>query len=185
MNIQDLGSLGEFIGAVAVVVLGVLLAWSPVIADNERDRTVATDAQDAPRDVLATLEGRWEGEGVLLERQATFAMTWEKALNGRFLRLEFSNSFADVDPPQPVLESQAYYLLGGSTLTGQWMDSRGVILALRAEIAGSALVAYWTGEESGRTEYRVVDPDAIEVTDSVWAEGEYHVFATARYRRIR
>ncbi len=157
-----------------IVLLGAVL-WCP--------RAIA--AQDDLEGVLATLEGSWEGEGELLGRSATFAMTWERALNGRFLRLDFSNAFADTDPVQPVLESQAYYLLGGPTLSGQWMDSRGVILSLRAEVVGPALVTEWTGDESGRTEYRVIDDDALEVIDSVLSGGEYHLFARARYRRVR
>ncbi len=158
----------------ALMVLGAVL-WCP--------RAIA--AQDDLEGVLATLEGSWEGEGELLGRSATFAMTWERALNGRFLRLDFSNAFADTDPVKPVLESHAYYLLGGPTLSGQWMDSRGVILSLRAEVVGPALVTDWTGEESGRTEYRVIDDDALEVIDYVLSDGEYHLFARARYRRVR
>lgn len=156
------------------MVLGAGLGFSRAIA-----------AQIDLERVLATLEGSWEGEGELLGRPATFMMTWERALNGKFLRLDFRNAFADIDPVHPVLESHAYYLLGGPTLSGQWMDSRGVILSLRAEVVGSALVTHWTGEESGRTEYRVIDEDALEVIDYVRSEGEYHLFAKARYRRVR
>ena len=42
-------------------------------------------AQDDLDPVLATLEGSWEGKGELLGRPATFVMTWEIALNGKFL----------------------------------------------------------------------------------------------------
>ena len=135
--------------------------------------------------VLATLEGSWEGEGELLGRPATFKMTWERALNGRFLRLEFGNAFADTDPVQPVLQAHAYYLLGDSVLDGRWMDSRGAMLSLRAEVVGTALVTNWTGRESGRTEYRVIDDDTLEVTDYFQSDGEYRLFAKARYGRIR
>ena len=141
-------------------------------------------AQDDLGPVLATLEGSWEGKGELLGRPATFVMTWERALNGRFLRLEFGNAFADTDPVQPVLESHAYYLLGGAILHGQWMDSRGAMLSLRAEIVGTALVTNWTGRESGRTEYQVIDDDTLEVTDYFQSDGEYRLFAQARYRRV-
>ncbi|MCH7892165.1 MAG: hypothetical protein IH921_11745 [Gemmatimonadetes bacterium] len=165
--------MGSLIVA-ALMVLGAVLGCPRAIAaQGDLDR------------VLATLEGSWEGEGELLGRPATFMMTWEIALNGKFLRLDFRNAFADIDPVHPVLESHAYYLLGGPTLTGQWMDSRGVILSLRAEVVGSALVTHWTGEESGRTEYRVIDEDTLEVIDYVRAEGEYRLFAKARYRRVR
>ena len=156
-----------------MVLVTMLGAARPVVAQSDLER------------VLATLEGSWEGEGELLDRPATFAMTWERVLDGRFLRLEFRNAFADVNPIQPVLESHAYYLLGGAALTGQWMDSRGVILSLKAEAVGSTLVTYWNGEESGRTEYHVIGEDALEVTDYVRAEGGYYVFAQARYRRVK
>lgn len=164
---------------VGVARAAVLMAFVTALAGAQ-----SIAAQSDLDRVLATLEGSWEGEGELLDRPATFAMTWERALDGRFLRLEFRNAFADVDPIQPVLESHAYYLLGGPALTGQWMDSRGVILTLKAEVVGSTLVTYWTGEESGRTEYRVIGEDALEVTDYVQAEGGYYPFAQARYRRV-
>ena len=163
-----------------VMVLGAAPAPAPVLVCP---RAIA--AQDERGSVLATLEGSWEGEGELLGRPATFVMTWERALNGRFLRLDFRNAFADTDPVQPLLESHAYYLLADTIITGQWMDSRGVILSLRARVVGPALVTDWTGEESGRTEYRVIDEDTLEVIDYVRAEGEYRPFAKARYRRVR
>ena len=164
--------MGSLIVA-ALMVLGAVLGCPRAIA-----------AQGDLERVLATLEGSWEGEGELLGRSATFVMTWKKALNGRFLRLDFRSAFAALDPFQPVLGSPADYWLGGPTLTGQWMDSRGVILSLRAEVVGPTLVTYWTGEESGRTEYRVIDEDTLEVIDYVRSEGEYRLFARARYRRV-
>ncbi len=135
--------------------------------------------------VLSTLEGRWEGEGELLDRPAAFGMSWSRSLGGRYLRLEFNNAFTDADPAEPVLESHAYYRLGGTTLDGRWMDSRGVMLSIAAEIVDSTLVSTWSGEENGRTEYTVIDANTVEVTDYVRADGQYHPFASARYRRIR
>ncbi len=58
------------------------------------------------------------------------------------------------------------------------------MLSLRAEVVGTALVTTWTGRESGRTEYQVIDDDTIEVTDYVQSDGEYRLFAQARYRRV-
>jgi len=135
--------------------------------------------------VLATLEGRWKGEGELLDRPATFSMNWVKSLNGRYLRLEFGNAYTDVDPIEGVLEAHAYYLLGGTTLTGRWIDSRGMMLSIEAEIVDSTLVAHWSGEENGRTEYHVIDEDTVEVTDYVHVNGEYYPFAKARYQRVK
>ena len=79
-----------------------------------------------------------------------------------------------------MLEAHAYYLLGGTTLTGRWIDSRGVMLSIKAEIIDSTLVAHWSGEENGRTEYHVIDEITVEVTDYVQANGEYYPFARAR-----
>ena len=47
--------------------------------DGDRSR-----AQSDLGPVLATLEGRWEGEGELLDRPAAFGMTWDRSLNGRY-----------------------------------------------------------------------------------------------------
>lgn len=138
--------------------------------------------QDGP-DVLSALEGRWSGDGTLMGRSARFEMTWTRVLNGRFLRLEFRNAFADVDPVQTVLEADAYYRLGGAELTGSWMDTRGVILSLRATVGDSELVTDWTGSESGRTTYRVIDSNTVEVVDLVRSGDEWREFAVARYQR--
>jgi len=169
------------------VLLGVLCvaATGLTTAPAGRDAPPSSVASQSDLDpVLATLEGRWEGEGELLDRPARVTMTWAKALDGRYLRLEFGNAYTDVDPAEGVLESHAYYLLGGAILTGRWIDSRGVMLALEAEIVDSTLVATWRGEENGRTEYTVIDANTVEVTDYVLADGQYYPFATARYRRI-
>jgi len=58
------------------------------------------------------------------------------------------------------------------------------LLSIEAKIVGSSLVATWSGEENGRTEYTVIDANTVEVADYVRANGQYHLFAKARYRRI-
>ena len=86
---------------------------------------------------------------------------------------------------RPVLEAVAAYRTVYETPKAVWLDSRGVRIEIDWQATDdSTLVAEWTApNESGRTTYRVVDPDAVEVTDEVRTDEGWRTFATARYRR--
>lgn len=134
--------------------------------------------------VFDRLAGEWRGEGTLMGRSAEFTMTWTP--HGELATLVFSNAFPDsTGALTPVLEAVAAYRTVRETPEAVWLDSRGV----RIEIAwqatdDSTLVADWSApNESGRTSYRVVGPDAVEVTDEVLTDEGWRIFATARYRR--
>lgn len=151
----------------------------------------AAPAQTELPPALAGLVGEWRGTGQLMGREAAFEMSWSPVHGGRFLRLEFSNAFVDPDSgaTQTVLTATALYRPGedGATATGQWFDSRGLILPLAAELQGDTVVTRWGDDgtrEQGRTTYRVLGPDAIEVSDEVLRDGEYAPFGSARYQRV-
>lgn len=134
--------------------------------------------------VFDRLGGEWQGEGTLMGRSAQFAMTWTP--HGELATLAFSNAFPDsTGALTPVLEAVAAYRTVSETPEAVWLDSRGVRIDIDWQATDdSTLVADWSSpNESGRTTYRVVGPDAVEVTDEVRTEEGWRTFATARYER--
>lgn len=135
--------------------------------------------------VFERLEGSWTGSGSLFDRPAAFRMEWRLDWEGRVAALRFDNAFLAEDGRRtPVLEAAAYYLTasnGGGR--GMWIDSRGEILALRYTADGTALTVHWEGSERGRTAYRLVEKDLLEVRDYVRAGEEWRSFGQATYRR--
>ena len=136
--------------------------------------------------VFNTLEGSWEGEGVLLGRPGAFEMTWSVDEAG-FVHLAFSNALVlDGGSTTPVLSARATYLPDGPAATGVWVDTRPQRLTLEATLTDSTVVTTWVAEtETGRTEYVVRSPDLVEVRDYVLQGGEYSLFAEASYSRAR
>jgi len=129
--------------------------------------------------VLDALVGEWRGTGALFGSDARYFMRWEPSLDGRFLELRF-----EIEGPVSM-ESRAFYLLGaGDELRGTWIDTRGEFLDLAARATDSSLATEWTSSsETGRTVYRLVGPDAIEVCDFVRDDHGWRPFGTARYAR--
>ncbi len=133
---------------------------------------------------FSTLQGAWEGSGVLLNRPAEFQMLWEVMGSG-FIRLAFSNSWVD-DGGQstPVLSSQAVYYLRGSSAIGVWLDDRPQRLTLEASVTDSSVVTHWTAAaEEGRTEYLIRSLEEVVVRDFVYVNGSERLFAEASFRR--
>jgi hypothetical protein len=133
--------------------------------------------------VFDRLAGQWQGEGTLMGRSAAFTMTWMR--HGDLAVLTFGNAFADsAGQVTPVLDAAAVYRTLVATPEAVWLDSRGVRIELDWQATDSTLVADWTAPgETGRTTYRVVGPDVIEVTDEVRTDEGWRTFAAARYGR--
>lgn len=135
--------------------------------------------------VFDQLEGAWRGVGSLMGRPAEFSMRWD--LSPGLATLTFSNAFAaDDGPATPVLNAAAVYRTAPATPEAVWLDSRGVRVQIRWEATDSVLVSHWTAPtESGRTTYRVISPDEVDVLDEVSSGGALRTFGTARYVRRR
>ncbi len=133
---------------------------------------------------FSTLQGAWEGSGVLLDRPAEFQMNWEVMGSG-FVRLAYSNAWVDEGGDStPVLSSQAVYYLRGSSAIGVWLDDRPQRLTLEASVTDSSVVTHWTAAaEEGRTEYLIRSPELVVVRDFVDVNGAERLFAEATYRR--
>lgn len=133
------------------------------------------------------LIGAWHGEGKLFGADAVFSMTWERVLGGQFIRLTFENKLQRPNEAARVLQAQAFYKSAGvDRLEGTWFDSRGMVLPLEGSVAPASLTTLWgtPATEQGRTVYRVVDEERVEVEDYVLKEGQWHEFGRATYRRV-
>lgn len=158
-----------------------VVAWHLIAAP-----ALLAQEQAPVANVFERLQGVWAGSGTLFGRSASFGMEWRLEWEGRIATLRFDNGFvADDGGKTPVLEAVAYYGTASAEAgRGAWIDSRGEILALRFTAGESSLTVHWESEsENGRTEYRFVEEDALEVLDEVRTDDEWRAFGRATYRR--
>lgn len=132
-----------------------------------------------PKDGLFIDEliGSWTGTGKLLGADSDFSMQWEWVLEGKFARLTFQNKF---------LRAEAFYqATGSSQYEGTWFDSRGKVLQLKAKVENATLVTHWGSDETerGRTVYRPIAGDKIEVEDFIFKDNDWQPFGRADYSR--
>lgn len=137
-----------------------------------------------PDPLLARLEGRWAGTGTVLNTSADVRLAWEWTLDGRFLRLTFSNQMG----PRRF-EGHAYYrALGEGRYRATWFDSSGMIRPIEARQDGDALVAAWgtADTERGETTYRLLPDGGMELTDRVLGkDGQWRPFGLVRVTRVK
>lgn len=128
--------------------------------------------------------GKWVGSGTLYNTEATFSMEWEQVLNKQFYRLSFTNA---LNNGTFSMKAHGYYKVEGSSITGQWFDTRGVSFPLKGTIDKRKLIIYWgtSDFEQGRTEYSLLASGEMEVTDFVLRNKEYAQFGKANYQRIK
>jgi hypothetical protein len=165
-----------FLGATSPLILVLALVASvPQAADAESPVLPA---------VFTALQGEWVGEGRLLGRPAEFSMRWESSAPG-FVHLAFANTWVAEDGTRtPVLSAAAVYYPRGDQATGVWLDNRPQQITLNATLTDSTVTTTWTAEsEQGRTKYRILSADSIEVRDFVIVEGTERPFGEAHYRR--
>ena len=126
--------------------------------------------------------GKWEGSGTLYNSDATFSMEWQQVLDGQFYHLNFNNA---LNNGAFSMNAHGYYKVEGDSLTGYWLDSRGVSFPLTGVIKDQTLTIHWgTADfEQGKTEYALLPSDRIEVKDFVLRDDEYSQFGSATYQR--
>lgn len=128
------------------------------------------------------LSGKWEGTGTLYNSDATFSMEWEQVLNGQFYRLDFENA---LNSGAFSMVAHGYYKIEGDSVSGYWLDSRGISFPLTGLVEEHSLIINWGTPdfEQGRTEYSLLTSGEIEVKDFVLRNGEYAQFGNATYQR--
>lgn len=173
--------------------LVLLLLLSPSSAAARQLQTASggtvSSATSAPQEdtLLHQFTGAWDGYGKLFGNEATFTMQWQWVLERQFIQLVFQNKIEREGRIEHKLDAQAYYKRIGTTqLEGTWFDSRGMVLPLQGSIEHHTLTMLWgTPEtEQGRTVYRLLDRNRIEVEDFVWRDDQWDQFGHALYKRL-
>ena len=134
--------------------------------------------------LLSRLEGSWQGDGKTLGMAATMQLKWEWVLNKKFLRLTLKNEMSTASGQKQVFEGQAYYNAAASE--AHWFDSRGIMLPIKAQVEGEALISMWGSpdKEEGKSTYRLIDASTLEVTDTVkQKDGTWREFGRATLKR--
>ncbi len=123
--------------------------------------------------------GEWHGEGQLFGQAAEFEMIWEWELDQRFVRLTYTIRGAT------DMKAIAHYRVrDAEPLDGIWVDTRGEILELSATVTDRVLETIWRSPtEEGRTIYRRIGTDSLEVRDYFRDGDEWKLFGHARYAR--
>ena len=116
--------------------------------------------------------GSWQGDGKTLGMNARLQMKWEPVLGGKFVRLSLRNEMTTPAGKKQIFEGHAYYQRDRASETvyeARWFDSRGLSFPIKARIEGESLVAEWGSPETeqGKSVYRLLEPNRMEVIDSV------------------
>ena len=115
------------------------------------------------------LHGSWSGEGKTLEMPANLRMSWEWVLGEKFLRLSLKNEMKAPNGQVQNFEGHAYYHANVEKCEGTWFDSRGMSFPIKCTVEGQTLTAMWgaTGQENGKSVYKILKDGKLEVVDSV------------------
>ena len=132
------------------------------------------------------LVGSWEGTGQLFGQNAVYQMEWKSKWDGKFYQLEFANRFESSE--NSIIEATAFYSIDkNNEPVGKWFDSRGYFLPIKSVLTGNELVSFWgttNDAEQGKTVYRLVNENEIEVKDFVLKDSVYSQFGQAIYKKV-
>jgi hypothetical protein len=163
----------------AVLLTALTLLWIAVAGS-------AGAPQESRMQLLEPWIGAWRGPGNNSGVDADLSLRFERVLGGRFVRLSLSNQ---IGPPatRQLFEGMAlYWSAADGQLRGSWFDSQGTVYALDVQLFGPTLVAIWRDDRQprGRSSYQLIQPDQLEVLDSVRApDGSWREFARYRLKR--
>jgi len=140
----------------------------------------------ANADPWQALEGAWTGAGTVRGMPAAIELRFRPALAGRGRHLRFRNVMRS-EAGEHVFGAEALYLCdAGGGCRGHWYDSRGVVLPLSVALHADRVVVDWGDDasERGRTTYRPLGDDALEIIDEVrGADGTFKRFGETRARK--
>ena len=111
-------------------------------------------------------------------------MKWENALNDKFIKLNFKNSFKDRSGAERVMKASAYYNF--KQKKGYWFDTRGMMLPLKLEINENSMIVLWGDKltEQGKTIYSINENRQLNVQDFVFKDDSYFLFGEATYKKV-
>lgn len=130
---------------------------------------------------LSALHGVWVGTGRVAGREVVMQQAWRPALGGTFSELVMTHRLPS-DTARVVFEGRGFYRVSGDSVTGTWMDARGLTMALRGTCRANTLAMEWTGAERGATAYTRHADSTLEVADSVDTASGRREFGRSRLR---
>lgn len=144
---------------------------------------IGSSAQPLP----GGLAGAWKGEGTTFGSASSSEMKWEPMLDAKFATMTWRNEWKTRDGKTQVFEGRGVYKAHDTgTGNGWWFDSRGMALSVTTKFDGSVLSSQWGSPEteSGRTTYRLIDSDKVEVVDEVRTkDGSWREFGRSVLKR--
>lgn len=123
-------------------------------------------AAQTEQSIFERLEGVWTATGNSFGQQAQSKMVWSKTLNGKFYRIDYSILF-DPSGTNAFTGIGHYKFSTEPKVTGYWVDNGGDLHPLSAATDADRLLTIWgkAGSKMGRTEYRLLPDDSLQVTD--------------------
>jgi hypothetical protein len=111
----------------------------------------------------------------------TLEWDWTQVLDDKFLKLAFMNQFINNSGEERTMTAIGFFNLKAGQ--GSWFDSRGTMLPLVLKFENDELIVNWGDEdtEKGKTIYKIIDEDKIEVEDYFLKDGKYNLFGTENY----
>lgn len=146
----------------------------------------AANANEPRDNFLNRLNGTWKAEGKAFGMEAKFHMQWTWVLQGRFIQLFYKIEMRGKDGQPQIFEGMAFYKpAANGKYEGTWFDSQRSIHPIEATADSSALTSLWGKPETeqGKSIYRLLDENRIEVVDAVrakdgsWKEFNRNTFA--------
>ncbi len=137
--------------------------------------------------IFEKIRGNWKGTGIVNQMDSALTMKWEFFLGEKFYRLTFKNTMKS-GKGDIIFEGLAVYQLPetASETDGIWYDSFGFMRPIKAVLEKDALTANWgtLQTEEGKTVYRLLENDKMEVVDSVKTkDGAWREFGRSNYVR--
>lgn len=163
--------------AIAVLCTALLLALS-----------IQQEAFAKEASILEKFEGEWASDGDAFGRDAESLMVWSQELDARFYRLDYKIRMPSESGSVSQFEGIAYYRQNqANKFSGFWADSSGDLHPIVATELDSSLTAIWgvEGAKMGRTQYKLVETDAILVTDWIKTPEDWKKFNQNTFLRVK
>jgi histidine triad (HIT) family protein len=136
---------------------------------------------------LTPFEKRALGTWVSKTPEADVTMKWEPELQNRFLVMSYNMQAHPVSGAAEVFEGKAFYKNDGGPgrFKAQWMDSNGDVFPVEGRYDGQEFTTYWglSDKQQGKTVYRFLDDQTIELTDFRKKGAEWVVFNRVLLRK--
>ena len=128
------------------------------------------------------LDKQLRGNGQLMQKPATFSMSWTAVLDKKFYKLSFYNQ---QDGSSLKFKAIGFYkVLENNKVEGSWFDNRGITFPLHGYFDETSLTIFWgtADTEEGKTIYKLKEDGSLETLDFLKTQKGFVAFANAVYK---